>query len=180
MLAVDREHPRAAAGLLRVPSATAAGGSPARVSAPQHTAILSAAHAQGGTVNPLLLPRPARTPAGAQAAVEETGDGGSSTVSHMTHEGGDGSGETLSLQLRRFASPVDGQFQEKVHFFQALEQGATDRRGASVESTDMAVTEQLGGGTAVELQGEKRCAAFATGMLSIYIYSSHGESLYCF
>ena len=146
-------HNRAAADLLRVSTAT--DGSSARDSTSQHTVRLTIAHAQRGTAN-ALLPRPARTSASAQTAAEETDDGSASTrsnTSHAMHEGGDTSDEKLSLQLKRFASPVEQGFAQKVHFFQALEQGVINTRGANVEDTDMAMIEQLGW-AAVELQGE--------------------------
>ena len=149
--------------LVRASSATTMtnDGSRARDSASKHTAMLSAAHSMQRAVNPLLLQRAsARAPASARTAFEETDGGNDNTARvscslHATHKGGDGSGETLSLQLKQFTTPVTKDFTNKLHFFQALEQGAIDRHLTSVEDADMEMIEQMGsGGAIVELEGE--------------------------
>ena len=122
--------------------------------------MMEAAHALDGPANPLLYnPRyPPRTPAGPQTAVEETGDicsaalGSSAPQAEL--ESSNGYEEELSLHLKKFASPVTKDFTRKLHFFQAIEQGIIDRSGASVEDTDMAMIERMGGACPEEPQGE--------------------------
>ena len=83
-----------------------------------------------------------------RTAVEETDDSeGAAAAEHSSavYESGDGSAESMALRLKRFAKPIDKGFTHKVHFFQALEQGAFDRRVANIEDADMALVRQMGG-----------------------------------
>ena len=166
-------NPTAAADLLRVFSITATDSPSARDSAQQHTTMLSAAHtlSANGSVNPLLISRSMRTAASARLAVKEANGSEGATVDHFGEEEASpvsyglyegGPDEAMALRLKRFATPVAKEFTNKVHFFQALEQGAIDRHLTSVEDADMAMIAQMGAFEGVE--GEEVAAATVSGL----------------